>query len=62
MIACFTQRRKPKRGDFEGKSSADEREAYEGTLSEETAIEIKTLIKRRKPQVFNLRFFSVHLV
>ena len=27
------------RTDLEEKSSADEREAYEGTLSEETAIE-----------------------
>ena len=33
--------RKPKRGavDFEEKSSADEREPYEGTVSEEGAIE-----------------------
>ena len=42
--------------DLERKSSADEREVYEGTPSEETAIKQKNSIKWRKPQVFNLNF------
>ena len=41
-------------GDLVQKSSADEREAYKGTLSEETAIENENRLKGRKPQVFNL--------
>ena len=44
------------RTDLEQKSSADEREAYKGMLSEETAIELKTTKKRGKPKVFDLDF------
>ena len=40
---------------MEEKSPLDEREAYERTPSEETAIANKTVIKRRKPEVFNLK-------
>jgi hypothetical protein len=34
--------------DLEQKSSAEEREAYKGTLSEETRIKQKTLTKTKK--------------
>ena len=51
-------RENPGQTDFEKKSLADEREAYEGTLSEETRIKQKNLIRRRKPQVFNLDFLN----
>ena len=40
--------------DLGGNRSADEREVYKGTPSEETAIENKNQIKRKKTLVFNL--------
>ena len=43
---------KPRQRYFEGKSSADEREAYKGTLSEETAIVNKKLIDLKKSGAF----------
>ena len=48
--------RKPGQTDFERKSSAEEREAYKGTLSEETAIAKGNLIKRKKTAGFQPRF------
>ena len=44
----FLMRTEPGRTDLERKSLADEREAYKGTLSEETRIKQKTLIKTKK--------------
>ena len=40
--------------DFEKKSSADERESYTSTMSEETRIENKKQSRRKKAQAFNL--------
>ena len=42
--------------DFAQKSSADEREAYKRTLSEDTAIK-QNFFQRRKSQIFNLKSF-----
>ena len=42
------------------KFSADEREAYKGTLSEETEIKNGIPKKWRKPQVFNLNSFYLY--
>ena len=42
MKIDFLMRTHPGRMDLEQKSSADEREVYEGTPSEETAIKQKT--------------------
>ena len=51
----FHQNTKARQTDFEGKSLADEREAYKGTASEETKIVNKISFFGRKPQVFNLK-------
>ena len=47
------------RGSFEGKSSADEREAYKGTPSEETAIVNGILIKLGNSKNFDLNSFRM---
>ena len=44
--------------DLVRKSLADEREAYKGTPSEETKIENKKTIKRRKSEIFNHNAFG----
>ena len=56
FVFVYARIPKPRRRDFEGKSSLDEREAYKGTLSEETAIAKGNTIKMKKTVGFQPRF------
>ena len=59
LFSIYTKYRSPGRRDLEWKFSADEREPYIHTASEETAIEKQTQIGKKKKtchyeQVFNI--------